>query len=478
MKITAAELAKAMDAEILCGDAERTVERWSFSSKDGDERTMFLPIRGERVDAHEYIRDAYLHGMRVTATERDRAEEGTEDMVYLHVRDTRDAWQRFGQEIRKTHSDIPMVSVTGSVGKTTTKEMLAAALKPMGTVLKTDGNRNGQLGVPQMMTELCDRPDCAVIEMGMSMKGEMARIAEVARPDFAVITNIGMSHIGNLGSQEAIRREKLCIVNRLSRDGILFVNGDDPRLRVLCPSCPDFAGYDTVEMYPETAERMRTLQVRAYGAEDWCEYRYEQETVREEESSFRYCHDGRSVSVVLSVSGHHNVTNATAAIAVAEAMGLTAESAAEALRDYHTMAMRGTKEILKNGTVLIDDTYNASPDSMKSGLELLCGITAKRHIAMLADILELGEHSEACHRLVGRYVCDKSVDLLITVGTDAKWIADEVRTTRPSIEVMAFDTREDGCRYLLDTVREGDAVLLKGSRGMGLDTVAKALRDL
>ena len=480
MTYTVSEIAKGMSATILCGDPERTVSAWSFSSREGDADTMFIPMKGERVDAHDFIADAYAHGMRVTTTERGEIVPGTDGMTYLAVSDAREAWQRLGAYWRAKHASVPMIAVTGSVGKTTTKELTALALSPLGAVLRTSGNRNGQLGVPQMMAELSDDTDCAVIEMGMSLPGEMGRIAAVAMPDHAAITNIGLSHIGNLGSQEGIRREKLAIVNRLAEGGMLFVNGDDPLLRVLCPDCPEYAGTDGILMYPETRERFQTLTVVAYGAENWCRYRYMDEVLTEQTASFVYESANGTIPVTLPVPGHHNVSNATLAIAAAETFGVSAADAAEALAGYRPMSMRGGLEQLPGGILLIDDTYNASPDSMRSGLDVLCAVSAKRHIAMLADMFELGEHAEEGHRRVGRDVAERPVDVLITVGELSEALADEAfqRTAElgRKMDIFRVKTREEGRDLLLPMLREGDTVLLKGSRGMKLDEVAEALR--
>ena len=189
--------------------------------------------------------------------------------------------------------------------------------------------------------------------------------------------------------------------------------------------------------------------------------------------------------VELPVPGHHNVSNATAAIAIAGLFGLPAEAAAQALLSYRPMAMRGGIETLADGVIMIDDTYNASPDSMRSGLNVLCAVKAERRIAVLADILELGELSEQCHRSVGRDVAGRPVDILITVGTEARAIADEAETAlrekacddAGKLTVIRTTTKEEGRDALLSVVKPGDAVLLKGSRGMGMDAIAKVLRE-
>lgn len=471
------EIAEMMEGTVLCGDPSLMIREYSFSSKEGDAETLFLPTVGERVDAHDFIADAMHTGMAATVTERQRIEPGTESMTYLAVDNTRDALQRLGRAVRLRYAAVPMVAITGSVGKTTTKEMIYATLQTAGNVLKTEGNKNGQLGVPLMMLRLSQNQRNAVIEMGMSLFGEMERIARVAQPNYAVITNIGVSHIGNLLTQENIRREKLCIINQIQKPAIVFVNGDDPLLAELCPKSPAFKGYNKISLYPKTREQLDKVQFRSYGMAKWCDYRAENLEILEDGVRFDYCHEEVSEKVVLHVMGQHNVSNAIAAMAVAEAEGIPGFVAKRGLSDYRPMAMRGNVEQLSGGICLIDDTYNASPDSMKSGLDILETISHKgRKIAVLADILELGEQSERCHRLVGTYVAEHSVDILLTVGSEAREIAKEAGKKK-KIAVQSFDTREEAGAYLLEILKAGDAVLLKGSRGMGLDRLAKQVRE-
>lgn len=471
------DIAEMMEGTILAGNPELVINDYSFSSREGNADTLFLPTVGERVDAHDFIADAMNNGMLATVTERGKVEPGTEAMTYIAVDNTRDALQRLGKAWRQRYERIPVVGITGSVGKTTTKEMIYATLQTGGVVLKTEGNKNGQLGVPLMMLQLSGNQKNAVIEMGMSMFGEMARIAAVAQPNYAVITNIGVSHIGNLLTQENIRKEKLCILNCIKKPAVVFVNGDDPLLAAMCPNSPKFAGYDNIDLYPETREQLANVQFRSYGTASWCDYRAENQEILPEGVAFDYCHDEVSERVTLQVMGSHNVSNAIAAMAVAEAEGIPGFVAKRGLFDYRPMAMRGNVEQLEGGICLIDDTYNASPDSMKSGLDILETVKNEgRKIAVLADILELGEQSEKCHRLVGTYVAQHSVDILLTVGTEAKAIAKEAGKKK-GIKVQSFDSREEAGEYLVKLLTKGDAVLLKGSRGMGLDRLAKQVRE-
>lgn len=471
------DIATRMGATILSGDPEHLISDYSFNSREGKEQTLFLPTVGERVDAHNFIPDARRNGIRCTVTERGIVPEGCEDMTVLAVDSTREALHRLGASVRNDYADLPMVGITGSVGKTTTKELVAAALSAGGTVLKTEGNKNGQLGVPLMMMELSKEQDFAVIEMGMSMFGEMARLSKVAMPNYAIITNIGVSHIGNLGSRENIRKEKLCIINDLKKPAVVFVNGDDELLSELVPASPNFHGYESIALYDETREKLSEVTFLSYGKADWCDYRAEDIFLSDTEVRFRYVGRKEETTVTLPIPGAHNVGNALAALALSEWLNVSAETAKAGLMTYRPMAMRGNVEWLKSGVCLIDDTYNASPDSMKSGLGILDSMKGTgRRIAVLADILELGDQSEACHRLVGTYVAESKTDILLTVGKDAHFIAEEAQK-KPGLTVYSFTQKEEAEACLLILLAAGDMVLLKGSRGMGLDQLAKMVRE-
>lgn len=462
------DIAKAVNGKIVAGDGEVTVSAFSTDSRNADSGAMFVPIIGERVDGHDYIAAAWKNGMKATFTSREGVQENTEGMVYVQVEDTVAALQRFGRSVRDAHR-IPLVGITGSVGKTTTKEMVAAALETGFHTLKTAGNMNSQVGVPQMMLRLEDSHEIAVIEMGMSLPGEMARLAFVACPDIAILTNIGVSHIGQLGSQENIRREKLCIINEMREGGVLLLNGDDPLLAQLY-QCPE-----QVDMLPQTRQKLAGLEIITYGLGSECDFRAMNVRTENERLYFTACHNTadsqEKQDIELLVTGEHNVRNALAALAVAVKRGLTMAQAAQGLSRYQPIAMRGGK-IKVNGMVLIDDTYNASPDSMRGGIDTLMAVSAGRHIAVLADMLELGDLSKACHEQVGAYAAQSGVDILVTIGTQARYMAQAAA----GIAGAHFDTNAQALAYLKEQVKEGDAVLFKGSRGMHLEELVKGLQ--
>lgn len=509
---TVSEIAKIVGGELVCGDGRIEIREFSTNSKEGDAATMFVPVIGERADAHDFIGDAYAHGMRATFTCRRDTACGVAGMACVYIDRAGEknpnvaALQRFGAYVRGTFA-VPVVGVTGSVGKTTTKEMVAAALHTGLCTLKTEGNMNSQVGLPRMMCRLEEKHEIAVIEMGMSLPGEMVRLSRVARPDCAVMTNIGVSHIGQLGSKENIRREKLNIINQFPEGGTLFLNADDPMLREVADAFRAVRGGETsatvrdegedgvvfvhgVAMDAATAARFPHIRVVTYGTHEDCDYQARDVRVVDERIVFRlYGGDADGLLVRLSVAGQHNVLNALAAFAVAGQYGITAAQAAEGLSGYRPVAMRGGR-INAGGLILIDDTYNASPDSMRGGIDSLMAVKAGRHIAVLADMLELGDISRKCHEQVGDYAAERGVDYIVAVGQEAKYYvaAAQERAGRDAMSGKGFGG-EDGHRtsgsffedhagaleFLRGYVREGDAVLFKGSRGMKLEELVTAL---
>lgn len=492
------EIAKIVGGKILQGDGNREIEKFSTNSKEGDDRTLFVPVIGERVDAHDFIGNAYENGMRCTFTMRDEIVDDTDDMTYIKVDQSVAALQMVGADYRARFTDLPLIGITGSVGKTTTKEMIAAALETKKCVLKTDKNMNSQVGLPQMMARIEEKHEIAVIEMGMSEFGEMKRLCDVAKPNFAVMTNIGVSHIGQLKTQENIRSEKANICNHFTKDSVLLVNGDDRLLRELYdvfenPKTTDKEKtqlIDTMNLSAETLNKLKEAKIATFGTDCECTvYATEIETVGES-TRFMYNYTDRDgikkqEAIELSVLGLHNVLNALAALYIADYYGIEPKIAKEGLKAYQPISMRGGIEKVNEITV-IDDTYNASPDSMKGAINILLELPKEnRKIIVFADILELGEISESCHYEVGEYLANhslndgkspKSIDVVITIGEEAKFIAKAVKEHNAAIEVHSFATKEEAGDCIQQVLQPKDAILFKGSRGMKLEVLVNLVK--
>lgn len=477
-------IAKAVGGTILAGDGATEVTSVSTNSKEIKEGALFVPIIGERVDAHKFINAALEAGAVATFTSKE-IEEFVPGKVYIKVEDTIVALQRAATYYRSLFS-VKIIGITGSVGKTTTKEMIAAALETKLNVLKTKGNMNSQIGLPLMMFYLEEDTEVAVIEMGMSEVGEMSRLAAVAKPEIAVITNIGVSHIGQLGSKENIRKEKMNIINQFVGDNKVFVNGNDVLLQELKGVVQDTKDgkYPKEELFDaDTAEKLKVITVEEFGTEEHCEYVAKEMKNVGEEMEFLYSSANYTEKITLSVLGLHNVNNALVALAIAEQLGIKPSVAKKGLKKYAPIAMRG--QIYENkGMKIIDDTYNASPDSMKSGVAMLLEMDGlERRIVVLADVLELGEVSRDCHYGVGAYIAEannsgKKVDILVTVGTEAKAICEGVTDKNTGIITKAFTEKERAIAYLKQNVKLGDGIIVKGSRGMHMEEVVSALKEM
>lgn len=448
MRMKLSEIVKACGGKLLCG-GDPVITGFATDSRECKPGVMFVPIRGERADGHDYIGAALENGASASFTDHQLPPG---ELPLVQVSDCRGALQKTTAAYR-SRFDIPVVGITGSVGKTTMKEMLAQALSAGFNVHKTAGNQNSQVGVPMTVCGLKKEHTAAVVEMGVSIPGEMARIAAVVKPTCAVMTNIGVSHIEFMKSRENILREKAHIADYLPPDGVLFVNGDDDLLPTLKNSC----GHKVV----------------TFGLSPQCDWRAV--GLREaDKGTFFTCvaPSGGSAELFVPAAGQHNVRNAVAAMAAARYLGVPVEGAVRAIGAYKAPAMR--QQIIKaGGLTIIDDSYNASPDSMRSALDVLASRKAARRAAVLEDMLELGDYSQQGHWEVGRYAKEKGVDLLLAVGPLAKDIA-----AGYGPGAVWFDSNAEAQAFLRENLRPGDAVLVKGSRGRRADEIVAALKEL
>lgn len=449
MRLKIADIVKAVGGTLLCGDESTVITSFSTDSRTVKPGVMFVPIRGEKTDAHIYIDSVFEAGGSASFTDH---EIPLRDKAVVLVEDCRLALQKAAAYYRSLF-DLPIVGITGSVGKTTSKEMVAQALTARFNVMKTAGNQNSQVGVPITVCGLRKEHGAAVVEMGVSMPGEMARIAAVVKPTCAVMTNIGVSHIEFLKSKENIMAEKAHIADYLPEDGVLFVNGDDDLLPGLKSSCKH--------------------KVVTFGLGFNCDWQAS-ELQEADKGTFFTCQSksGEKCQLFVPAAGLHNVRNALASMAVARHLGVPAEDAARAIGAYKPPAMR--QQVLEvNGLTIIDDSYNASPDSMCSAIDVLMSrnVTGKR-VAVLADMLELGDYSRQGHFDVGRYAAEKGVEMLVAVGPLSRDIAEGYGDN-----AMWFGTNSEAADYLNTVLSRGDAVLVKGSRGMKTDEIAEKLKE-
>lgn len=457
--ISVKEVAEATQGKVLCGDPQTLIKSVVTDSRDVLPGSLFVPIIGERVDAHKFLTQVFESGAAAVFT--SHGEVVDPDKVHIQVEDTEKAIGALSTYYRSKFP-IPAIGVTGSVGKTSTKETIAAALSVKYEVLKTAGNQNSQIGVPLTMFRIESKHEIAVVEMGISDFGEMDDLVDFACPQVGIVTNIGVAHIGQLGSQENIMKEKLRIARDFTEDNCLFLNGDDPLLT--------------------EAAKTLTCPVVLFGAGKHCSYRAEDVRIVDGKTNFDYVYptdagEAREV-IVINQLGLHNVYNAVVALAISQRYGIEPKVAKEGLAAYKGVAMRQQINHLKDGIKVIDDTYNASPDSIKSGVDVLLQLdNTGRKIAVLGDVLELGENSYQCHYDTGVHIAGTQIHEVVTVGTEMKALAKAIDEHNPEIVTISFDTNEDAIVYLLGQVGENDAVLVKGSRGMHEEEVVNALKE-
>ena len=447
------EIAAAVRGEILCGSPDALVTHVSIDSRDVPENTLFVPIVGEHTDAHRFLPDVAAKGAAAAFTaEGYPGEAMPETMALIRVPDTLASLQDLAAAYRRKIR-IPLIGITGSVGKTTTRELTALALSSRYRVYKTPANHNSQIGVPLTVLEIGEE-EIGVIEMGMSIPGEMTKISRIVRPDAAVFTNIGLAHIEQLGSRENIRAEKMHIQDGMPENSVMILNGDDPLLSQYGGIRPGFRSV-------------------FYGTGKNADCRAENVTMEDGLASFTAVIGRERVRVHLNVFGAHEVLNAMAALTAADEFGADLQRAAERVSSFR--GYRHRQQVFQHdGITVVDDSYNASPSSMAAALRILGGMRKeKRRIAVLADMLELGESAGAMHREAGKnLVRNHSADVLFTLGDLGKEIAEGARRENPDFEIYSFDDREALRDSLFSFVQAGDAVLFKGSNGMKLSALA------
>lgn len=462
-KMTVAEITAAVGGKLLCGDGQTEVTYVCIDSREAHEGALFVPIIGERVDAHKFIGQVFEAGAAAVFTSRGEITDETKP--HILVDQTEKALGALAVYY-KSRFKIPVVGITGSVGKTSTKEMIAAALGTKYEVLKTAGNQNSNIGVPLTLFRIERQHQIAVIEMGISDFDEMSELAEFARPDTAVVTNIGVAHLAQFKTRENIMKEKLQIARFFTKENKLFVNGDNDMLATIRP-----------EQMPADVIFFGTDKNMAFHAEDIA--------IEDGRQCFTFVGDGYRERVRMLQLGLHNVYNGVVALAAALHYGIEPGEAKAGLESYTGIAMRQQVNHLRDGIKVIDDTYNASPDSIKSAAAVLMSLdNTGRKIACLADVLELGETSWQCHCETGAAVAGLGIDELVTVGEMAKGYAQGAREVRdnvnigvnPDLVIHSFDDNASAAAYLKTVIAPGDALLCKGSRGMRQEEIVEAMK--
>ena len=425
-----------------------------IDSRKMEKGGVFVATKGEKVDGHSFIPSvAQMGALGVVC------EQPPEDVLipYILVKDSFAALRAIAEFYRKQLT-IPIVGITGSVGKTSTKEFIAAVLSRKYRVLKTQGNFNNEVGLPLTVLSIREEHEAAVLEMGISNFGEMHRLSKIARPDVCVLTNIGQCHLENLGSREGILKAKSEIFDYMNPDGYVFVNGDDDQLIKISQKgsrAPLRFGLGTAnDIFASNVCNKGLLGTQAV------------------------IHASMHViPVQIPLPGEHMVWNALAAAGVGFLMGLTAEEIKQGIADVKAVGGRSNVMELADG-VLIDDCYNANPISMRAALDLLATALGRK-VAILGDMFELGTDEEKLHGEIGTYASDKGIDVLICVGSLARCIYEQAiereKEKSGAMEIYHFPTRDEMLSNLPKILKRQDTILVKASHGMQFEKVVEMI---
>lgn len=454
MKKTIAQLAAWLNIDNQAfGDV--VVSGISIDTRTIEKGDLFIPFRGEAVNGHRYVEKAIESGAAASLWMKDEPNP-PQNMPLIFVEDSELALQQMAASYRAEHK-ATFIGITGSNGKTSSKDILAGALSPYFKVQKTIGNFNNQLGLPITILQLDEDTDVSVLEMGMSGFGEIEFLTKLAQPHFTVITNIGEAHMRDLGSRAGIAKAKFEIVEGMQEGGKLFYDGDEPLLRELVAQRPE-------------------LSAIAFGFEQGNDLVADAITTSENGSTFTV--DGLlSGEYFISVLGKHQVKNTLNAMLISQALGLSEEQIREALRQVVLTDMRMQQLPGVNGSLFINDAYNAAPTSMTAAIEFMKQTTMRdRKWLVLGDMLELGEDEQSFHEQIADVIETKSIEKVMLYGPRMKWLYDRL-VDRYDAENLVYSA--EAYEPLIEAVRAAGAdtiVLFKGSRGMKLETIIAATK--
>ncbi len=455
MKLKGSEIIEACGGKLLQGNPEQEISGFAIDSRQVRPGDLFIPFEGEHTDGHLFIARASASGAVAAFHELAKSPdpEIPPGFLLIGIKDSLTALQKLAAVYRERF-DLPVIGITGSSGKTTTKDFTAGTLSAKYNVLKTTGNLNNEIGLPLTILKLEENHQVAVLEMGMSASGEITTLCEIAKPTIGVITNIGEAHIELLGSIEAIAKAKGELLDYLGSGGVAVLNGDDPRLLEIRKRYPGKAYY-----YGFNQGDIKGLKL----------------SLRGEKSFFRVRFPDKSEGWFESpLPGRESVGNALAALTVGYILELTLPQMAEGLRSSETTA--GRLQILHNqkGTGIIDDTYNANPDSVRAALRVLVDLGGTKTVAVLGDMLELGPIAREAHLAVGRFAAECGIGCLVTVGEMARAIAEGAAGGG----IPVYDCSDHGqalAKLGSLPLDENWYVLVKGSRGMQMEKIVQSL---
>lgn len=460
------EIIKSTKGELISGDEKYEISHITIDSRDVKQNSMFISIVGEIQDGHRYVESAYDNGCRAfLVSSLDFINEKIlNDSSVIKVENTELALGKISKYYIDLF-DLDVIGVTGSVGKTTTRDMIFSVISNKFNAVKNQKNFNNQFGVPLTIFNIEKKHECAVIEMGMCGFGEIDYLAEITRPKIAVISNIGLSHVENLGSQEGILKAKMEIANYFDENSILIINGDDAFLSKVASE------------YRDNGEKFR-YKILTFGKFPTNTiYTKKIEVLGNNKTKFTVKIDNydESIDFEIPTVGEHNVFNAMSAILAGLSMNMSIDEIKEGLLKFVPTENRQDVIDTEKYTI-INDVYNASPDSMIASLRVLSLFDKNRRVAILGDCLEMGDFSEEGHRRIGHQAIGKT-DVLISIGDVSKYIAIEAKERGFDLSnVYHFNNKEEFFNELNSIIKDGDVILVKASRGMKFEDIVEILK--
>ena len=429
---------------------EQIISDITTDSRKAGKGSLFVAIRGERVDAHRFIPAVFEQGaLGVICEQPPEHVAGAYILVESSLQAIKDIAEFYRRQL-----NIKVVGITGSVGKTSTKEMIASVLSEKYKVLKTLGNFNNELGLPLTVFRLRDEDEIAVLEMGISNFGEMHRLSKIARPDICVMTNIGQCHLEFLGDRDGVLRAKSEIFDYIAPDGTIILNGDDDKLatvHVVKGITPVFFGIDS-------DRKICATQIRSLGLKG---------------IACRICTEKGDFDVTIPIPGYHMVYNALAGTAVGLSLGMTTEEIKRGIEKLESLS--GRFHIIETADyTVIDDCYNANPVSMKASLKVLHDALGRK-VAILGDMGELGENEKQLHEEVGTEAARQDIQMLICIGKLSEYMAEAARMENPQMKVVHMDTLEEALGHLGELLQKEDTILVKASHFMHFENIVEVL---
>lgn len=452
-KITVQEILEVTKGTLIYGNKDEICENFSKNTKEVHHGDVYVGFKGEKNDGGKFYEEAIIRGAKGCIINEIEGMEikHFDNKFIIQVKDTVEAIGEIAK-LKRQKYNIPVIAVTGSVGKTSTKDIIYSVVCQKYKTLKTQGNMNNHIGMPMTILGLKEH-EALVVEMGMNHFGELAKLTKIAKPTIAVITNIGTAHIGNLGSRENILKAKLEILEGLQEEGSVVINNDNDLLH-------------------KWASENKKYKVITYGINN--NSTHVAKNIEYNDNTSIYTLDGTNIEV--PVGGEAFIYNSLAAISVGKILDIPMEKIKNGIKTFELSKMRLDIQRTKKGYTIINDCYNANYDSMKSAIEYLKNSEGKRKIAVLGDMLELGEFSKELHEKVGKEVAKNKIDILITVGKEAKNIA-KVAKEGGTKNVYIFENNKEAIEKLKEILNKEDIILIKASNSMNFKEIGENLLD-